>query len=187
MRAVKKLAVTGGIAEGKSTVVGFLRDLGVSVVSADDTARELWNDPRIQDQISVRLGLPVPLSREAVREQIAEDPLARRAVNQVFHLPVTERLLQHPAQVAEVPLLIEACLQSLFDHVWVVTCGPEIQMERLVERVGNRVHAELLIETQLATCVKCAFADHVIRTDQPLSTVKHVVEALAREHDLVAS
>lgn len=184
MRVVTKIAITGGIAEGKSTVVGYLRELGCNVVSADEVAKRLWDDPRVQDKVSVLFKMPVPLDRETVRQRITDDVEARRSLNSVFHPRTTSGILESPAAVAEVPLLIEACLQGLFARVWVVTCGPELQLERLTARLGDPALARAMIATQLPSCVKCAFADHVIRTDQPVSSVKQLVESLARDHGL---
>jgi dephospho-CoA kinase len=88
------------------------------------------------------------------------------------------------ADVVEVPLLIETCIQSLFERVWVATCGPEEQERRLVERLGDAGAARRLVASQLPTVVKCAFADQAIRTDQPLSSVQKAAGELARNSAL---
>lgn len=185
MRAVKKLAVTGGAGEGKSTVVGILRDIGCRVASADEIVKTLWDDPLVQDRVTMALHLPLPLDKATVRNLILSDVAARRELNSIFHAQTIERILADSAEIVEVPLLFESCMQGLFQRVWVVTCGPEEQMNRLVSRLGDKAAAESLVHAQLSSRVKCAFADEVIRTDQPLYAVKHVVESLARTGELV--
>ena len=79
------------------------------------------------------------------------------------------------------PLLIETATQGLFDQVWVVVAGAEIQKKRLVERVGSEEIAERLIALQLPTEVKIAFANQIQRTDLPFDTVRLQVEKRLQE------
>lgn len=180
-----RLAITGGIAEGKSTVLGYLAAEGVPVVSADEVAREVFDDPETRSAIAGSLGLgsAAPDFRAAVRSRIVADPAARQALNAIMHREVLRRMLDREAAdltAFEVPLLIETCIQRYFDRTWLVTCGEEEQMRRLVARVGAEAEAKAMIAIQLPSRVKVAFADRIIRTDQPPSIVhRSAVEALA--------
>lgn len=171
--------MTGGIAEGKSTVVGFLSDLGLTVWSADEVVRELWAQPDLLRQICDALDLPMEAPRTTIHEKIATSVDARRMLNAFFHPLIYERMMDARAQVYEVPLLIEACLHPLFEQVWVVTCGEEEQSKRLLARFGNSVLADSVRRIHLPTRAKCAFADKVIRTNCPLSNVKLAVNEAA--------
>ncbi len=179
-----RVAVTGGIAEGKSTVVSYAASLGVETASADLFAAEVFADPSVQERLAHALGLPLPLDRAAVRTRLA-DPEMRRRLNAVTHPGILKRMAECPAPIVEVPLLLEGCLQGLFGRVWVVTCGPEEQLRRLTQRMGNHASALELVRTQLPIAVKCAFADHVFRTDMPEETVFHDVRAELRRCGLV--
>ena len=171
-----RLAVTGGIAEGKSTVVGYLRDAGYSTASADAVAREVFGTSEVQSWIVERLGSSEPAR---VREAVASDASFRRSLNRLTHPRILHKLDRLRADVVEVPLLIEACLQSRFDRVWVVTCGPEEQLRRLAERLGGVPSAESLLATQLASRVKIPFADCIVRTNLPEETVRgYVLDAV---------
>lgn len=174
------LAVTGGIAEGKSTVVGYLREEGVSCLSADDLARDVLSRPDIQRAVA-RLG---PTDPPSMSKKLATDPAYRRALNLVVHPAVLELIISDVRPVVEVPLLFEACLQGLFRRVWVVTCGPEEQLRRLVERTGCEETARRLIDAQLPSDVKCAFADEIVRTNQPPKNVHNLVVSIARAEGL---
>jgi dephospho-CoA kinase len=182
--ALLKVALTGGVAEGKTTVLRFLAEEGLRTASADDVAREVFEDPVVQSEIGQRLKLDGPIEREKVRLAIEGDPSKRRALNEVMHPEILARLISLNADVVEVPLLIETCIQSLFERVWVATCGPEEQERRLVERLGDAGAARRLVASQLPTVVKCAFADQAIRTDQPLSSVQKAAGELARNSAL---
>lgn len=179
-----RLAVTGGIAEGKSTVVSYLADLGLTTISADDVARRVLAEPDMQRRVGERFGLEVPLQRGALREVIASDHAARRDLNRLMHPAILSRLEVSGAQVVEVPLLIESALLRLAPRIWVVTCGPTEQRRRLIERVGEPELAERLIRGQLPSRAKLPFADAIVRTDSPTSIVLTVVRELARANGL---
>ncbi len=158
--------MTGGIAEGKSTVLGYLASMGFSTLSADSLARELFFEPDVQENLAILLGQSAPVAPDQLRAAIGLNPQLRRASNRLFHPKLLERLSGGEAEFVEVPLLVETCLQGSFDEVWVVTCGLEAQLERLSARVGVE-SANQLLSTQLSTEIKIPFADVIVRTNQP--------------------
>jgi len=182
-----RVAITGGIAEGKSTVCGTLRDLGHPVVSADDIVRELHEDPAIIATIGEKVGERFitggRLAKAALRKAIS-DPDVRKALNRVLHPRVMQLIIERTdsdgVAFAEVPLLIETATQGLFDEVWVVTAGPQEQRRRLVDRLGNEADAEALLSTQLPTAAKIPFADRVVRTNAAPETVKLAIAEYVR-------
>lgn len=165
--------------------MSYLAEAGVPTVSADDVAREVFHDPGFRDSILAAVGLDGLQEdlRAAVRVRIGEDARARRSLNAVMHAEVLRRMLSRAAPgltAFEIPLLIETCIQRHFDRTWVVTCGEAEQLRRLTARLGDEAAAAALIATQLRTPVKLAFADRIIRTDQPPSFVhRSAMEALA--------
>jgi dephospho-CoA kinase len=173
------LAVTGGVAEGKSTVLQLLEQQGWRTISADAISKELFQDPSVQEAIANRFDLPTPLDRGAVRAKIAESHQNRRFLNTLMHHRVLDELIQSDAQAIEVPLLIETCLQPLFKRVWVVTCGREEQERRLRDRLQNEGQVQGVLRLQLPTAAKEPFADEIIRTNVPRQTVQSHVWRLA--------
>lgn len=174
-----RVAITGGAAEGKSTVVAYMAALGLTTVSADDLAREAYNDPPVQEWIRFELG---STDRSKVRSALLHDSTFRRRLNSVTHPRILVKLRECMADVFEVPLLIETCLQPYFDVVWVVTCGHAEQLRRLEERLGSRTAAEAFLHTQLPTRAKFAFADRIVRTNSDEESVRrYVTEAVSRD------
>ncbi len=178
------VAVTGGIAEGKSTVMGFIREMGYATASADDMAKEIFATSVFQQRLSDALKMPMPILATDLRARIADEPETRRLVNQLAHPQIVQKIRNSEAKFIEVPLLFETILHSAFQSVWVVTASEEIQLQRLTERLGNVKHAQALICTQLPSLVKVAFADEVVRTDETFEEVQAQIRlAIRREFD----
>lgn len=177
-----RIAVTGGIAEGKSTVMAYLRELGYATASADDMAREVFLSSEVQTKLAGMLGLKGPVSPQALRDRMAGDTSLRRQVNRLMHPLVAHQMLSAEAQYIEVPLLFETALHPIFDRAWVVACGRDVQLARLADRLGNVEVARSLISTQLPTPVKIAFADEVIWTTHSEGVVREFLKAaISRE------
>ncbi|MCH8979965.1 MAG: dephospho-CoA kinase [Armatimonadetes bacterium] len=178
--AILQIALTGGIAEGKTTVLRALSEFGVRTASADEIAREVLEDPAVSALVAQSVGLAEPLDRDELGRAIAADPAKRRALNSILHPEILARMIEARADVIEVPLLVETCLQGAFRRTWVVTCGHEEQLKRLTRRFGDEGQALRTLALQLPTKVKCAFADRIIRTDRPIDSVVSDVRELAR-------
>lgn len=179
-----RIAVTGGIAEGKTTVLQMIADHGVPTLSADDVAREVVGLPETQEKIRVAFGFVQQPSRDDLRTTIASDPDARRKLNAITHPLILREILDATAEgnwAIEVPLLIETCIQRFFDETWLVTCGEEGQLKRLIQRIGNEDEARRLIATQIPTRAKFAFADRIFRTDCDRPFVLRSVAAALEE------
>ena len=174
------IAITGGIAEGKSTVLGYMRELGYKTASADDVARSVFESPSVQDRLSELLRIPTPVTPPDLREHLWENSRLRREVNALMHPLILKGLHELRADMIEVPLLIETCLQGHFRRVWVVTCGPDEQRKRLIARFGNDADTNSILLSQLPTEVKCAFADVIVRTNRPPKDVFRFITAVAR-------
>lgn len=177
-----KLAITGGVAEGKSTVASYIRDLGIQVASADVMAREVFESSDIQSELSSLFQIALPVAPESVRERTFRDPEDRRRLNRLMHPRIWQKMNASEAPVIEVPLLFETALHGFFERVWVVTCGPEEQLRRLILRLGDESSARIQWNAQLKTSIKCAFADRIIRTIEAPDTVRsNVSEAIRRD------
>ncbi len=158
-----RIAVTGGIAEGKSTVLAEIASLGIPTLSADAVAREVLSTGQVQLEVGEALGLSLPLDRAELRARLG-DPSARRDLNRIMHPHVWATISSFQHGAVEVPLLIEACLHPAFDQVWVVTCGVTEQRRRLTERLGDARLVDTLLATQLPTRAKIPFASVIVRT-----------------------
>jgi dephospho-CoA kinase len=175
-----RVALTGGIATGKSYVARRLKEAGVAVVDADVLAREAVaaGSPGLAALVArfgpgilteagaldrARLGEIVFRDREARRDlEAIIHPIVRRRINEFFEsLPA-----ETPFAVADIPLLYETHGEGNYDKVIVVACEPSTQISRIVHRDGlTRESAELRVAAQWPIAEKVRRADYVISTD----------------------
>jgi dephospho-CoA kinase len=185
MSLSSKIALTGGAAEGKSTVLAMLADQGVRTCDADSLAKAVSESPEMQAQLAVEFELSLPIDRGLLLEKITKDAGARRRLNRLMHAEVLRQIEMSDSQVVEIPLVFEACLFQNFSEIWVVTCGEQEQQERLAKRLGSMDAAAAMMKTQLPTSSKIAFADEIIRTNLDLASVQTLTRTLVLSRNLV--
>ena len=175
---MKKIALTGGIASGKSTAAKILKKLGAGIIDADGVTRRL-QEPHapIWEAYVARYGQEILLagSEELDRPKIADiiygDKQERLAVNAMAHPLIRQAMFDEanelpadcPAAVFDVPLLFESGMYSDFSIVWLVYVPPEVQLTRLMHRDGmTREKALRIIAAQMPAEEKLPGADFVI-------------------------
>ncbi|MFH0811097.1 MAG: dephospho-CoA kinase [Pseudomonadota bacterium] len=189
-----RLAVTGGVATGKSSVLAALAARGVPVIDLDQLCRQvLQPGGSILERIRISFGEEFApgaafLDRARMRQLITTDADARKRLEAIVHPPVMDlmeaRLREveaagHDLAAVEVPLLYEAGYRPLFDVVVVAACPRETALGRLMARGGlSRREAEALVATQLPMEEKVARANYVIDTTASSSAVALSVERI---------
>ena len=191
---MQRIAITGGVADGKTTVLRIFESLGAQTVSSDQlVAALLAPGTEVWEQLIREFGQAIIAADGAlVRERLAAlafgDPVARRRLNQIMH-PAVVRALQAQLRAhepsltpifVEVPLLIEVALQGSFDAVVVVQATPALQRQRLIARGVPPQRARQILQAQLPTRCKTVFADWVIRTHRSLEYVEAQVRRIWR-------
>ncbi len=159
------IAVTGGIAMGKSTVLRALSEAGFATISADQVAKTAFETKTVQDFLEGS-GL---INRDDVRARVGQDPIFRQELNRKMHPIITKGMQtfmsgQRGPCAIEVPLLVEACLQHLFDEIWVADCDEQTQLKRLSEREGGLEAWEPIARAQVSRSVRNSYADVIVRT-----------------------
>lgn len=173
-----KVALTGGIACGKSLLSNFLRELGVETIDADDVVHEL---------------IPDPAERRRIAAEVFADPEKRRALEAKIHPVVKERIDQwfegagdrswsselelegrgqgsgvsgSGVKIAIIPLLFEAHWEKNFDIICCVVSSREKQIERMMTTRGMTLtEAEARLAAQMPVEGKARRSQYVIRND----------------------
>lgn len=169
------IGITGNIACGKSLVTRTLNELGAETIDADDVVREVSavGTPayrRIVEAFGPALVLPGgAIDRKRLGEIVFADPDALARLEAIVHPPVVETIRQRigtsrsPVVVVDAIKLLESRLAAECDEIWVVTCDPEQQLQRLMERNGySREQALQRIAAQPPQAQKIALADRII-------------------------
>lgn len=176
-----RVALTGGIATGKSYCLARFAQAGAPTMDADVLARQaVATGTAGFDAIRSRFGAAVltpegSLDREALGRLVFSDLASRRALEAIVHPTVfaaiqrwfehLSRTGQHPVAIADIPLLYETGHDADFDVVVVASCPPEQQIDRLVVRSGlTRDDAARRLASQLPIEDKARRADFVIDT-----------------------
>lgn len=187
------VALTGGIASGKSAASAQLESLGAAVFDADVVARRLAQagSPALAE-IAGAFGAAMlrpdgTLDRSAMRARVFGDAGERRKLEAILHPRVRSELLAAlsgctaPYGVLVIPLLAEAYADYAFvDRVLVLDVSPAVQLARLMGRdATTTAAAQQIIAVQAPRAQRLAIADDVIDNDGALERLAPV---LARLH-----
>ena len=170
---MKRIGITGGIACGKSTVLEIIKGLGYDVLSCDAIAHEIFKSDECQQWLyNYEPHRPTVMSvtpyytRADVRQWILTNSEFEEAYGKWISPKIREKMLEHPADIVEVPMLYENDMEDLFKYVWCVACAPELQFQRLIDRSKYTLdEAAAMITLQLPLHLKVEKADFTIWTD----------------------
>ena len=185
---ILEVGLTGGIACGKSSVAGYMAELGAFVIDADEIVQQV-TAPRgsAYDDVVRRFGTGIldaegRIDRPALAARVFNDADEREALNSIVHPRVRLEARRRMAECAregratmavfDAALLVETGTHKDFHRLVVVTCRRETQMQRLRERGLGDAEATARIDAQAPMQAKVAVADHVIDTDCTLEETR---------------
>jgi dephospho-CoA kinase len=189
----RRVALTGGIATGKSHVRARFEALGVPTIDSDVLAREAVAPGSSGLQAVVRefgpdvLDPSGALDRKKLGRLVFSIPERRRILEAIIHPRVrdaTEAWFAAldpatPFAIADIPLLYETGRDADFDEVIVTACDPAEQVRRVMRRDGlSEAEARDRVAAQLPIADKVAKADYVIRTDGSVDETDRQVEGV---------
>jgi dephospho-CoA kinase len=179
-----KIALTGSIGMGKSTVAAMLERAGVPVFDADAVVRMLQGPGgALVDRIAERFPGVVHsgiLDREKLAGLVLEDPKRLAELERIVHPAVQDArqafIDKHRGAAVlafEIPLLFETGGEKAFDKVLVVSAPVAVQRTRVLARPGmTEEKLKSILERQMPDEEKRARADFVVDTGVDLSTTE---------------
>lgn len=201
------VALTGGIACGKSVIGRLLLEKGCFVHSADTAAREVMSPGTdVWRTVADHFGPGIlredgTIDRAKLGAIIFSDDKERAFLNGLVHPRIFERIKEivarlekegrHTIFVSEAALVVEAGFARFYDKIVVAHCDRDIQVRRLMERDGiGRAEALKKIGSQLGQEEKLKHADYTIETSgtlaETIEQTERVYAMLVRDEELRA-
>ena len=190
---VLRVGLTGGIASGKTTVAGFLSELGAFVLDADRIGHELLAPGGgAVDAVAARFGRDVlaadgGIDREALGKRVFGDPEGRKTLEAIVHPGIRDeierRIVAHARSgtgsgvaIVDAALLVETGQYKSFDRLIVLRCERDTQLRRLEARGLTEAEAEARLGAQAPLETKLAAADYVIDTETETNETRQQTE-----------
>ena len=162
-----RVALTGGIACGKSLVAKFLNELGVETIDADDIVHELIPDPAERKRLAAAV-----FGNEAKRKELEArlHPLVKAEINRRFDDSTI-------SPIAIIPLLFETRWDADYDIICCVRSARATQVARMMETRGySREEAEARLAAQMPVEEKAAKSHYVIDNNGSAEELKSEVK-----------
>lgn len=195
-----RVALTGGIASGKTTVANLFAELGVPVIDTDVIAREVVEpgQPALAAVVEAFgrdvLGDDGRIDRRRMRERIFADPAARQRLEAILHPAIRNEMERQSReaggayQVLVIPLFTEGKRRDHVDRVLLVDVPEEMQIERLMWRDGvTREQAQASLNAQATRAERLAMADDIVRNTGRVDDLREKVAELDEKYRQLAA
>lgn len=187
------VGLTGGIASGKSVVSNMLRDLGASIIDADEISREVmiphtkcWEEV-IASYGSELLLEDLTIDRKKLAISVFKDSKKIKKLNRIVHPYIMQRIEEmideirdkdpQALVIVDAALLVETGVYKHYDKLIVVYVNKETQLKRLIIRDAmSEEEAESRIDLQSPLTEKLKVADYIIENEGSLSKTREEVE-----------
>ena len=188
---MKKFAVCGNIASGKTTVQKFLESKNYKVLDTDSVAHELLtvkNSKLYEKFKNYDVFFDGEFSREKMGQLIFSDSVLRIELEKVMHPKIREKIseffVENPNEdflFVGIPLLFEANMQDLFDKIIFIYTDNELRLQRLIKRNNyTKEHAIARIDSQINQDEKARLSDYIIYNNGDISDLEKSVESLLK-------
>ncbi|MBS4168237.1 dephospho-CoA kinase [Parachlamydia sp. AcF125] len=194
MLGYRKIAVTGGLSSGKSSVCRFFKDLGAYVVSADLIVHQLLSPETAPGQKVIRLlGEEILVDRQIDRLKVAQkvfnNPELLKSLEKILHPAVLDEIERNYQTayreqktslfMAEVPLLFEIGAEKRYDCAIAILADPKVSQQRFMDATGlDAIAYDKRMAQQLSPYEKAYKADYVIINNGNLADVQEMVKIL---------
>jgi dephospho-CoA kinase len=197
---VFRIALTGGIGSGKSSVCALFAELGVPIVDADIVARQLVEPgrPALKKLVGAFgeaiLNRDASLNRPMLRHLAFSDAHCKQTLDAIMHPLIYAEIerqvnaLSTPYCIMAIPLLVETRNPYTVDRILVVDCPEEMQRQRVMARDRlDRAQTDAIMAAQSSRAQRLTLADDVIENTGVLAGLAEQVKNLHNSYLLLAT
>ncbi len=188
------LAITGGIASGKTTADNYFKELGLPVIDSDEIAHNLLKrNTEVTKQICQLFGqsciLPSgDVNRKELGRLVFNDSEKLKLLNQITHPAIFAEIKRKKAAiksricVVDIPLLFESKQQKYYDASLLIYVPEQVQLERLMRRDNlDREHAMAKIKSQMSTNMKLKLATYSVANTGTIEVLQDKLNKILQE------
>jgi len=187
MESMLKVALTGNIASGKSTVEEFLKEKNLKVLDTDEVAHSLLNKETVRTLILATFAKHdivdgEQISRYKIGKIVFSDSAERKKLESILHPLIKDEIVKffnecnskgEKIAFVSIPLLFEVGFEDLFDKIILVHSPDSLRLQRLMGRNNlTPEQAQNRLDIQQSQDEKKLLADYVIYNDKDLNALK---------------
>lgn len=181
-----KIAITGTIGSGKSTISEYLRNKGYYVFDADKVNAELLLEGNL-GYVEVQKVFPSvfngkTLNKSKLASIVFTDEIEKKKLENIMHplilKEMNKQIKKHPLFFAEIPLLFESNWDKYFDYSFLVVCDKKIAIDRLILRGLTKEESIRCINNQMDEELKKKRATEIIYNNSNLDDLYKEVDSL---------
>lgn len=187
------IGLTGSIGMGKTTTAALFAEEGVPVNDADQVVHDLYRGEAVAPiaELFPDAVIDGVVDRRRLSENLAKNPAKFGELEAIVHPLVRQqekeflrqqRDLGQPVALLDIPLLFETGAESRVDKIVVVSCAPDVQRKRVLDRPGmSEEKFNLIISRQMPDAEKRSRADYVIDTGHGIDKAREQVKTILEE------
>ncbi len=193
------IGLTGGLGTGKTTVLKLFKNSGAYTIDADKLVHQTLKKPSTIKKLAAIIGKGILIERAAktfinkkrMADIIFNDVQKRKSVEKLIHPEVMKAAKDFKTKILakkrdaiivfEVPLLLEAGYEKIFDKIIVVYCSKKIAVNRVLRHGLSRKRALQRMRAQLPISRKKAAADFLINNNLSISNTKSQVKEIFKK------
>lgn len=183
-----KVGITGGIGSGKSIICQIFQLLGISVINADEVAKNLYyTDIELKKSIIKLLGDDIyinnQLNKSLFKKLLFDNKELRQTINELVHPKVQHHIKEWmhiqkgPYCIKEAALMIESGSYKQLDYLICVISDEKLRMSRVLKRDHSNIESiKKIIKSQIDDETRMKYADFVIINNEHTSIITQVLK-----------